>query len=384
MATESNQDANFYQIDSSNKYGWISLYAVTGGVGVLANLIFLIASAASHCFSQPSDVGTSHRRTANGLMISLALRDLLMSGALLPLALLPELVYGTWPFEFDGDLCMAYNFAYQCLMVVLPLSLIFLSWHLFIENCKYRMKNGDLVHPNRERIELFKEIFFLLVVWACAAVYAMPTTWWSEVVDDHKVDFYGNEIRIKAEDPKICKYPALEEDSNKQLVLMGNTLASFWAPMVLLIVPWMGLLAQVIGGGCCMDKYLLPAKDFRLALIAILAVVVYEASYAFLALFDLQLLLTSPPEHALTVQPFINFGLSWRAVMKWAIFLPSAVNPILFLIFSADAQNGLRDLCCSCFRGGRRPRKQDDSEELFKDPPKRMSMFFRKQETKPV
>jgi len=379
-----------YQIDDSNRAGWIALYVITAVVAVLGNLLFLLATSASGGSggSGAARANSSHKR-AYWLLVSLSFRDLLMVGFCLPLTLLPELVYGTWPW--NADLCLAYTAVYQCLVILLPLTLIFLSWHLFAENLKWKSKKYSSGRQTTEVQEESKlQLFYLPLIWLLALLFALPTAWHAGIVDQHDTDFHGNKIFIKANNSKICKYPSinapldLDDGINDDLIPLGNTIATFWMPMALMVVPWFGLLVQASG----FFGSQLKTRAFRMSLIVVLMVVVYEGSHVWLATYDLHALLTTSvgvaTHHPFLLRPFLRFGQSWLVVMKWSIFLPSALNPILYLLFSADVQAGLHAFCrkiCPCCKR----KSRNDSETTRKllphetdDPQKKLSIILNK------
>jgi len=376
-----------YQIDDSNRDGWIALYVITAVVAVLANLLFLLAT-----WAKPGKAKVK-AKSSHWLLVSLSLRDLLMVAFCLPLTLLPELVYGTWPWT--SDLCLAYTAVYQCLVILLPLTLLFLSWHLFAENLKWKKQMEKNAADESEIKGSKLQLFYLPLIWLLALLFALPTAWHAGVVDQHDTDFNGNKIFIKANNSKICKYPSinapldLDDGINDDMIPLGATLATFWLPMALMVVPWFGLLVQASG---LFNQRQLKTRAFRMSLVVVLMVVVYEGCHVWLATYDLHSLLTTSvgvvTHHPFLLRPFLRFGQSWLVVMKWSIFLPSALNPLLYLLFSAgEVQAGLHALCrkiCPCFKN--RKNRRNDSEttknllppETETDPQKKLSVILNK------
>ena len=51
----------------------------------------------------------------------------------------------TW--RLGDDFCIAYRYFYYCFLFFLPLTLVFLAWHLFVENCKWNFAGEEGAVP---------------------------------------------------------------------------------------------------------------------------------------------------------------------------------------------------------------------------------------------
>ena len=79
------------------------------------------------------------------LLINLSIRDILVAGLCVPFTLYSEITNLDWWF---GDAyCICYRFFYYCFLFFLPLTLLFLSYHLFVENCKWNFAGEEGVVP---------------------------------------------------------------------------------------------------------------------------------------------------------------------------------------------------------------------------------------------
>jgi hypothetical protein len=59
----------------------------------------------------------------------------------MPFTLDSEIIGLTWQF---GDLyCICYRYFYYCFLFFLPLTALFLAFHLFVENCKWNFAGED-------------------------------------------------------------------------------------------------------------------------------------------------------------------------------------------------------------------------------------------------
>ncbi len=75
------------------------------------------------------------------LLLNLSIRDILLAGLCMPFTLHSEIIAYSWHL---GDIyCIVYRFAYYAFLAFLPLTLLFLSWHLFVENCKWNFAGED-------------------------------------------------------------------------------------------------------------------------------------------------------------------------------------------------------------------------------------------------
>ena len=134
-----------------------------------------------------------------------------------------------------------------------------------------------------------------------------------------------------------------------------STLLTFVLPVILLFIPWWALLVQVFG--CCTRK--LGSSEFWLSIITLFLILFYEASRAPYELFNLHHIMTNW-EVKSGLLPFESFtagfipGLdaeSYKAVMKWAVYAPALLHPLVYFAFSPEARHGVYILfrrCCSC------------------------------------
>ena len=139
-----------------------------------------------------------------------------------------------------------------------------------------------------------------------------------------------------------------------------STLITFCIPVILLFIPWWALLVQVCG--CCTRK-LLPGRrsDFWLSIITLFLILFFEASRAPFEFFNFHHILTTwnvgrgdtkvLPLDRDTMLPLGEFGESYKAVMKWAVYAPALLHPLLYFTFSPEARHGVYILftrMCSC------------------------------------
>ena len=134
-----------------------------------------------------------------------------------------------------------------------------------------------------------------------------------------------------------------------------STLLTFVLPVILLFIPWWALLVQVFG--CCTRK--LGSSEFWLSIITLFLILFYEASRAPYELFNLHHIMTNW-EVKSGLLPFDSFtagfipgldGESYKAVMKWAVYAPALLHPLVYFAFSPEARHGVYILfrrCCSC------------------------------------
>ena len=128
---------------------------------------------------------------------------------------------------------------------------------------------------------------------------------------------------------------------------------TFLVPVVLLFIPWWGLLVQ--SAACCTRK--LKSSDLWLSVITLFLILIFEASRAPFELFNIHHGLTHFNYAPLPIEGFLELGESYKAVMKWAVYAPAMIHPLLYFAFSADARHGVRILfgrlcaCCCTKRG---------------------------------
>ena len=129
---------------------------------------------------------------------------------------------------------------------------------------------------------------------------------------------------------------------------IASTLVTFCLPVILLFIPWWALLVQICG--CCTRK--LRSSEFWLSLMTIFMILFYEASRAPFELFNFHHILTTwKLGEVLPIADFLPLAESYKAVMKWAVYAPALLHPLLYFTFSPEARHGayiLFSRCCSC------------------------------------
>merc|ERR1712012_571119 len=168
-------------------------------------------------------------------------------------------------------------------------------------------------------------------------------------VRDWEDDIYRNDdFKWRPQNAQVCMHtsePTWETGSN--YFYIASTLVTFCLPVILLFIPWWALLVQICG--CCTRK--LRSSEFWLSLMTIFMILFYEASRAPFELFNYQYILSN--------WGITNLGKflpqldaeSYRAVMKWAVYAPTLLHPLLYFTFSPEARHGayiLFSRCCSC------------------------------------
>jgi hypothetical protein len=126
---------------------------------------------------------------------------------------------------------------------------------------------------------------------------------------------------------------------------IGSNLLSFCIPVILFFIPWWALLVQICA--CCTRK--LRSSEFWLSLIVLFMILFYEASRAPFELFNIHHILTE--WKIIDLDTFLPLGESYKAVMKWAVYAPALIHPLLYFTFSPEARHGVYILfsrCCSC------------------------------------
>ena len=147
---------------------------------------------------------------------------------------------------------------------------------------------------------------------------------------------------------QVCLHRVGDWENGSNFFYILSTLITFVLPVVLLFIPWWALLVQVCA--CCTRK--LPKSEFWLSLVTLFMIPFFEASRAPFELWNIHHILTSWPN----VGPLADFipGLdseSYKAVMKWAVYAPALLHPLLYFTFSPEARHGcyiLFSRCCSC------------------------------------
>lgn len=79
----------------------------------------------------------------------------------------------------------------------MPLTILFLAFHLFVENCKWNFAGEDHAVPRP-----WPHTIFIPLIWFFSLAFAAPTIFFSEVRDEEE-DFYGNEIAARPDDAKV-------------------------------------------------------------------------------------------------------------------------------------------------------------------------------------
>ena len=95
--------------------------------------------------------------------------------------------------------CIAYRFFYHCFLALLPITLLFLAFHLFVENCKWNFagEGGSVPRP-------WPHTIYLPLIWFFSAAYAVPTVFLSAVRDEPD-DIYRNIIaRRDTSSAQVC------------------------------------------------------------------------------------------------------------------------------------------------------------------------------------
>ena len=98
---------------------------------------------------------------------------------------------------------------------------------------------------------------------------------------------------------------------------------------------------------CCTRK--LRSSEFWLSIITLFLILFWEASRAPFELFNFHHILTTGD--ILKLDTFLPLDESYKAVMKWAVYAPALLHPLLYFTFSPEARHGLCILfsrMCSC------------------------------------
>jgi len=337
-----------YIISDENKWGWITLYVVTIVVAVLGNLLFIIGSLCTR----------RSRNTGHYLLLNLSIRDILLAGLCIPATLDSEIIHLTW--NLGLEFCISFRFFYYCFLFFLPLTALFLGYHLFVENAKWA-QSEDVPRP-------WPHTIYIPLIWFFSALFAVPTAFFSELrpwTDDP----YKNEIAGRPEDAQVCMHSGSDWGKDPSIYFyLASFLFTFALPMILLVLPWFALLIQ--SAGCCTRR--LRSSDFWLSLITIFLILTFEASRAPFELFNIQYVLTNwTAGTILPIPEILPLGESYIAVMKWAVYAPAMVHPFLYFTFCADARHGVRilfgRLCACCYS-----KSSDDMEAASDDEKNKM------------
>jgi len=332
-----------YEITKDNQWGWITLYVVTIVIAILGNLLFIVSAL---CTKRT-------RTTGYYLLINLSIRDILVAALCVPFTLDTEIIGLNWYF---GDIyCICYRYFYYCFLFFLPLTILFLSWHLFVENCKWNFAGEEGAVPRP-----WPHTIYIPLIWFFSILFAVPTIFWSDVrpLED---DFYRNEISYRPDpNSKVCMHTAdgaffwgVDKQneswaSGSNFFYITSTLVTFCIPVLLLFIPWWALFVQICA--CCTRK--LRSSEFWLSLITLFLILFYEASRAPFELFNFHYILKTWDVISLdNLDSILPLAESYKAVMKWAVYAPALLHPLLYFTFSPEARHGayiLFSRCCSC------------------------------------
>jgi len=329
-----------YELTQENQWGWITLYVVTIVLAILLNLLFIVGGLCTR----------RTRTTGYYLLLNLSLRDILVAALCVPFTLDSEIIALTW--NYGWQYCVAYRFFYHCFLALLPFTLLFLAFHLFVENCKWNFagEGGSVPRP-------WPHTIYLPLIWFFSAAYAVPTVFLSQVRDEPD-DIFRNVIERRDEtSAQVCMH--IGGDDNKDLESSSyfyyvlSTILTFVLPVILLFIPWWALLVQACG--CCTRK--LGSSEFWLSIITLFLILFYEASRAPYELFNIHYIMTHwQVEGGLVPFDLDSFipgldGESYKAVMKWAVYAPALLHPLVYFAFSPEARHGVYILfrrCCAC------------------------------------
>ena len=141
-----------------------------------------------------------------------------------------------------------------------------------------------------------------------------------------------------------------------------SNLVTFCIPVILLFIPWWALLVQVCG--CCTRKLRSSRSEFWLSIITLFMILFFEFSRAPFEFFNFYTILADKDNgwnvggEPITVdflKNLIPLGESYKAVMKWAVYAPALLHPLLYFTFSPEARHGVYILftrmCSCCCRG---------------------------------
>jgi len=337
-----------YIVSDENKWGWITLYVVTIAVAVIGNLLFILGSLCTR----------RSRNTGHYLLLNLSLRDILVAGLCIPATLDSEIIHLDW--NLGLEFCISFRYFYYCFLFFLPLTAVFLSYHLFVENAKWA-QSEDVPRP-------WPHTIYIPLIWFFSALLAVPAAFFTEL-RSWEDDPYKNIIAGRPDDAKVCMHAGTEWGATPSIYFyLASFIFTFFIPVVLLIIPWWALLIQ--SAGCCTRR--LRSSDFWLSIVTIFLILVFEASRAPFELYNIHYVLTNWTAGDLLPLPeFLPLGESYKAVMKWAVYAPTMVNPILYFAFCADARHGVRilfgRLCACCYS-----KSADDAEAASDDEKNKM------------
>lgn len=185
QVTSADSSVTGYRLGADNQWGWITLYVVTIVIAVLGNLLFIIACL---CTKRT-------RTTGYYLLMNLSIRDILLAGLCIPFTLDSEIIALTW--NYGPYYCIVYRYFYYCFLFFLPLTLLFLAYHLFVENCKWNFAGEEDTVPRP-----WPHTIYLPMIWFFSALFAVPTVFCTNIrpLED---DFYRNEIAGRIQDAQV-------------------------------------------------------------------------------------------------------------------------------------------------------------------------------------
>lgn len=338
-----------YMLQDENKWGWITLYVVTITIAVLGNLLFIVGSL---CTSRS-------RNTGHYLLINLSVRDILLAGLCIPFTLDSEIIHMTW--NLGLEYCISFRYFYYCFLFFLPLTALFLAYHLFVENAKWA-QSEDVPRP-------WPHTIYIPLIWFFSAVFAIPTAFFTElrpIADDPYKNDAGM-FQSRGEGAVVCMHSGTDWGSTPSLYFfMASFVLTFLLPVILLVIPWFALLIQA--AGCCTRR--LRSSDFWLSLITLFLILIFEASRAPFELFNIHYVLTNAELPSfLPLDSFLDLDTeSYKAVMKWAVYAPAMLHPLLYFAFCPDARHGVRILfgrlcACCCTKSGDDVEAASDDEK---------------------
>lgn len=335
QGTISDGSVTGYAINNENQWGWITLYVVTIVIAVLGNFLFIVACL---CTKRT-------RTTGYYLLMNLSIRDILLAGLCIPFTLDSEIIAMTW--NFGDKYCIVYRYFYYCFLFFLPLTLLFLAFHLFVENCKWNFAREEETVPRP-----WPHTIYLPLIWFFSAAFAVPTVFWTAVRPETDDPYRNQMVGMKPNDAEICMHRGgvgeAGWEAGSDYFYIASTLVTFCIPVILLFIPWWALLVQVCG--CCTRR--LRSSDFWLSIMTLFMILFYEASRAPFELFNFHHVLTNWDKVMVNDgQAFLPLAESYKAVMKWAVYAPALLHPLLYFTFSPEARHGVYILfsrMCSC------------------------------------
>ena len=130
---------------------------------------------------------------------------------------------------------------------------------------------------------------------------------------------------------QVCMHTSASTwETGSDYFYIASTLVTFCLPVILLFIPWLALLVQICG--CCTRK--LRSSEFWLSLMTLFMILFYEASRAPFELFNFHHILTNLKlGQTLPIPEFLPLAESYKAVMKWAVYAPALLHPLLYFTF---------------------------------------------------